>query len=94
MSAGEGETLFYATCSTGDGSHTYLGLAKDASGVDGIVVLVDGPPLNEDGERCSQSVILEPGDARRAAAILLNAADKVEGRVPLVFYPHGASASD
>lgn len=80
----------YATCLTGADDQLAVSLlGKDdrpkAVMVEICLHIEDG----EEGAELSQ-ILLFPGDARRMAAALLNAADALDGTVPLCFYERPA----
>lgn len=79
----------YAGCVTGADDQ----LAVSLVGEQGVpyAAMVEICLHVDDGDEAELSqVLLGPGDARRIAAALLNAADHVDGTVPLCFYERPA----
>lgn len=80
----------YASCLTGSDDQVAVSLL----GADGrpkavMVEICLHIDEGEEGAEISQ-MLLYPGDARRIAAALLNAADQLDGTIPLCFYERPA----
>lgn len=88
-----GKTV-YAACSSGADDQAAVSLvghdARPESVLFEICLHIDE---GAEGAEVAQ-VLLGPGDARRIAAALLNAADQIDGTVALVFYERPAEGGE
>lgn len=86
-----GETVF-ASCSLNAEDQVAVSLVGENNRPEGVLVETCqyiGDDQDETLVELAQ-VLLGPGDARRIAAALLNAADQIDGTVPLCFYERPA----
>lgn len=97
MSEGKFEVIgktVYAACTSGADDQVAASLVghdghPEAALIEVCLHIDDGV----EGAELAQ-VLLAPGDARRIAAALLNAADQIDGTVALVFYERPAEEGE